>query len=152
MFALPLEDQLAAIEKIQISSKSLFIVLLETITNLSYQHEILERSMQLVNNLAQKLDSLDYLFILEALIKLKFDSFSIDPFDYVSLFANFDATYLHNYFALVAIEVCRIEILKMALHHIKGFASAEIQNALLNTPEMLSRQIIQRNGKTDIWD
>ena len=139
LLSLPIEEQIAKIERLQITPKFLFQVLLETITKISYQENHFERFKQLLNGIEFELDSPNYSAVLEALLTLKFDSISIDSFEFSQLFAELIDDDSRDYFALVAIEVFRIDVLRMALFPLKISVSSEIQEALLNNPEILSK-------------
>lgn len=135
---LPIDQQISEIERIQTTPIDLFIALLETIKRVSEQEGIFQRLKQLIYSLSEKLNSSDYADILTALLDLKFNSFSVDSFYFTSFFADhYENKLWRDYFALVAIEVLRIDVLRMALFPIKGPVAQEIQDALLKNPEIL---------------
>lgn len=139
-FLLPIDQQIDEIERIQPTDIDLFIALLETIKRVSIQEGTFQRLKQLIYSLAGILNSSDYIQILDALLDLKFNNFRLDSFYFSSLFTEvniIDNSLWHEYFALVAIEVFRIDVLRMALFPIKDPVSQEIQDALLKSPEIL---------------
>lgn len=135
----PIDEQISVIERLQIPSKDLFIALLEAIKKVPNQTHFFQRLKELIFSLSVNLNSPGYIEILDTLLTLKFDSFSIESFEYSSIFAKFkDKNLWLNYFALVAIQVFRLDVLRMVLLPLKNSVSQEIRNALLNNPEILS--------------
>jgi hypothetical protein len=139
---MPIDEQLSEIERIiaeETTAEDLFVALLETIKTVSYQDGgLFDRITELVCNLSGKLNNSDYIEILGALLKLKFKSYATDSFYFSSLFADVEEVKLwSHYFALVAIEAFRIDVLRLSLSVLKGSIPQEVQDALLNSPELL---------------